>query len=56
MSLRHLNKQLAAHSHAKPIKMHVLYKIMSTCEERFNADSEYTHSFIDFSYGTSSPI
>jgi hypothetical protein len=51
MSLRHLNKQIPAQSHTKPIKMHVLYKIMSTCEERFNPDSEYTHSFIEFSYG-----
>lgn len=52
MSLRHLNKQIPAQSHIKPVKMHVLYKIMATCEERFNADSEYTQSFIDFSYCT----
>jgi hypothetical protein len=31
--------------------MHILYKIISTCEERFNADSQYTSSFIDFAYG-----
>lgn len=51
MSLRHLNKQLPAQSHTKPIKMHVLYKIMSTCEERFNPDSEYTNPFIELCYG-----
>lgn len=51
MALRHLNKQLPADSTIKPIKMHILYKIMSTCEERFNADSQYTPSFINFAYG-----
>jgi hypothetical protein len=50
MSLRHLNKHLRPDSPAKPAKMHVIYKIISTCEERFNADSEYTQSFIDFSF------
>ena len=50
MSLRHINKQLPSHATTRPAKMHVIYKIVSTCEERFNPESEYTSAFISFAY------
>lgn len=53
MSVRHLNKKLSERDlvgKPRSVKMHVLYKIMSVCEERFKHDSPYTEEFIEFSY------
>lgn len=50
MSIRHLNRHISKQSFCRPAKMHVIYKIMSTCQERFNPNSEYLESFISFAY------